>query len=81
MSHVPHELADDLPEYKELIHTLKTTNAHFARLFDDYHDTNREIHRAEAVGVNITDEHHEELKRKRLQLKDELFGMLQDQKA
>lgn len=77
MSHVPHELADDLPEHKERIHALKSADARFARLFDDYHDVNREIHRAEAAGVNITDEHHEALKRKRLQLKDELVTMLQ----
>ena len=77
MTHVPHELAAELPEYKERIHTLKTKDAHFARLFDDYHDVNREIHRAEAAGINISDEHHEELKRKRLHLKDELFEMLQ----
>lgn len=77
MSHVPHELAEELPEYRDQIHTLKTTDAHFARLFDDYHDVNREIHRAEAAGLNITDEHHEELKRRRLQLKDDLYTMLQ----
>ncbi|MEZ5931715.1 MAG: DUF465 domain-containing protein [Alphaproteobacteria bacterium] len=77
MTHVPHELADELPEHKERIHALKTSDAHFARLFDDYHDVNREIHRVEAAGVNIADEHHEELKRRRLQLKDELFQMLQ----
>ena len=77
MSHVPHELADELPEHKDRIHELKMTDTHFARLFDDYHHVNREIHRAEAAGLNIADDHHEELKRKRLQLKDELFGMLQ----
>ncbi|MEM9443466.1 MAG: YdcH family protein [Pseudomonadota bacterium] len=81
MSHVPHELADELPEYKERIHELKTSNAHFARLFDEYHELNREIHRAEAAGVNISDEHHEELKRMRLLLKDEMFAMLQEQCA
>lgn len=77
MSHVPHELADELPEAKTRIHELKMSDAHFARLFDDYHDVNREIHRAEAAGLNIADEHHEELKRKRLLLKDQLFKMLQ----
>lgn len=77
MSHVPHELADELPEHRERIHELKTSDAHFARLFDSYHDVNREIHRAESAGLNIADDHHEELKRRRLQLKDELFGMLQ----
>jgi uncharacterized protein YdcH (DUF465 family) len=76
MTHVLHELADELPEYKERIHQLKTTDAHFARLFDAYHEVNREIHHAESAGLNITDDHHEELKRRRLQLKDELFGMV-----
>ena len=77
MTHVPHELPEELPEYKERIHELKISDAHFARLFDDYHDVNREIHRAESANINITDEHHEELKRKRLHLKDELYQMLQ----
>ena len=34
MSHVPHELAEEFPEHVDSIHTLKTTNAHFAKLFD-----------------------------------------------
>lgn len=77
MSHVLHELADELPEYRDRIHELKISSTHFAQLFDGYHDVNREIHRAESSGLNITDEHHEELKRKRLRLKDELFAMIQ----
>ena len=77
MSHVPHELAEELPEHKQRIHELKISDAHFARLFDDYHEVNREIHRAESASLNISDEHHEELKRKRLHLKDELYLMLQ----
>jgi uncharacterized protein len=76
MSHVPHELLDDLPEHKERIHELKINDTHFARLFEDYHGVNREIHRAESAGLNITDEHHEELKRKRLHLKDAMVAML-----
>ena len=76
MSHVLHEFAEELPEHKDRIHELKTTDAHVARLFDAFHGVNREIHRAEAAGLNIADEHHEKLKRKRLRLKDELFGML-----
>ena len=78
LSHVLHELAEKLTEHKDRIHELKTTDAHFARLFDAYHDVVREIHHAEAAGLNITDEHHEELKRKRLQLKDGLCRMLQN---
>ncbi|MEM7775276.1 MAG: DUF465 domain-containing protein [Pseudomonadota bacterium] len=76
MSHVPHELAAEFPELKDKIHELKTTDAHFLRLFDAYHDVNREIHRAEAAGLNISDEHYEELKKKRMTLKDQLYMML-----
>lgn len=76
MSHVPHELADEFPDLTDRIHELKTTNAHFQRLFDEYHEINREVHRAEASGLNITDEHYEELKKKRMALKDEIYAML-----
>lgn len=76
MSHVPHELAEEFPELKNEIHELKISNAHFAKLADEYHSLNREIHRVEAAGVNIGDESFEDLKKKRLLLKDEIFGML-----
>ena len=76
MSHVPHELAEEFPELKNKIHELKISNAHFAKLADEYHSLNREIHRVEAAGVNIGDESFEDLKKKRLLLKDEIFGML-----
>ena len=76
MSHVPHELSEEFPEYLERIHELKTHDEHFRHLFEDYHEINREIHRAEAVGVNISDEHIEILRKKRLLLKDEVFAML-----
>lgn len=76
MSNVPHELADEFPELKDRIHELKTSNGHFQRLFDEYHEINREVHRAEASGLNITDEHYEDLKRKRMTLKDEIYTML-----
>jgi uncharacterized protein YdcH (DUF465 family) len=76
MSHVPHELAEEFPEHKARIHDLKIGNGHFARLFDEYHVLNREIHRIEAAGVNVDDAAIEILKKKRLGLKDELFAML-----
>ena len=76
MSHVPHELAAEFPDLKDRIHELKLSNGRFQRLFDDYHEVNREVHRVEASGVNVSDEHYEELKKKRMVLKDELYAML-----
>ncbi|MCH9806892.1 MAG: DUF465 domain-containing protein [Alphaproteobacteria bacterium] len=76
MSHVPHELAEEFPELKDKIHDLKMSNAHFARLADEYHKINREVHRVEAAGINVGDDTFEDLKKQRLALKDEIFGML-----
>ncbi len=76
MTHVPHELAEEFPELKDKIHELKVSNAHFHKLSEEYHALNREIHRVEAAGVNITDEHAEDLKKKRLLLKDQIFELL-----
>lgn len=71
-----HSLANELPEYKDAIHTLKMSNAHFAKLFDEYHTTDKEIHRIEQ-GVEVSsDDYLEGLKRKRLHNKDALFQML-----
>ncbi len=78
MSHVPHEISDDFPEHKDKIHTLKLSNGHFARLFEEYHELNREIHRIEAAGVNTSDTEFENLKLVRLRLKDEIYEMLRE---
>jgi uncharacterized protein len=71
-----HSLAHDLPEYKEKIHTLKTSDAHFSRLFDEYHTTDKEIHRIEVGAEVSSDVYLETLKKKRLHAKDALYAML-----
>ena len=47
MSHVPHELAEEFPDQIDRMHELKQSDAHFAKLFDEYHELNRAVHRAE----------------------------------
>lgn len=76
MSNTPHELAEEFPEHVDKMHQLKTDNAHFAKLFDAYHDANRAIHRAETDVEPTDDFHMEELRKQRLKLKDEIYGML-----
>ena len=71
-----HDLVHELPEYRDQIHTLKTSNNHFARLFDQYHDVDHEVRRIEEGAETASDEHLEERKKVRLALKDELFEML-----
>ena len=76
MSHTPHELAEDFPQDVDKIHELKTTNPHFAKLMEDYHEVNRAVHRAE-TGVEPCDETTEtQMRKQRMQLKDQLASML-----
>lgn len=72
-----HDLVHELPEYRDKIHEMKMNNAHFARLFEEYHETDHEVHRIETGAENTSDEYLEERKKVRLALKDELFHMLQ----
>ncbi|MCB1503705.1 MAG: DUF465 domain-containing protein [Hyphomicrobiaceae bacterium] len=78
MSHVPHEIPEEFPEYKDKIHDKKMNDAHFARLFDEYHELNREVHRIEAAGINTSDDEFENLKLARLRLKDQIYHMLHE---
>ena len=76
MSHTPHELAEEFPQLADKIHEMKTSNAHFARLADEYHEINRQVHRAE-TNVEPVDGMTETLMRKkRAALKDEIAKML-----
>ena len=76
MSHTPHELADEFPQDRELIHRLKVEDAHFARLADDYHTVNRAIHRIESEVEAASDERAEALKKERLALVDRIAAIL-----
>ncbi|NWG86309.1 MAG: YdcH family protein [Hydrogenophilaceae bacterium] len=77
----PHDLAHEFPEHKETMRTLKQGNAHFAKLFDEYHAIDREVRRIEQNIEPTSDVYAEELKKKRLALKDELYQMLVAAKA
>ena len=76
MSHVPHELAEEFPEHADTMHHLKQSDAHFAKLFDAYHDVNRAIHRAETNIEPTDDLNMETMRKQRMRLKDEIYGML-----
>lgn len=71
-----HSLVHELPELRDLIHQLKTSDAHFARLFAEYDAVAHDVHRIESGAEAASDARLETLKKKRLSLKDELFGLL-----
>ena len=71
-----HDLIHELPEHRETIHALKTSDSHFARLFEEYHEVDHEVHRIETGIENTSDEYLESRKKRRLYLKDELYRMI-----
>ncbi len=71
-----HDLIHELPEYRDRIHELKVGNKHFASRFEQYHELDHEVLRVEEGIENASDEYLNELKKKRLALKDELFAMI-----
>lgn len=71
-----HDLIHEFPEYKDRIHELKVSDPHFARLFDEYHEVEHEVRRIEEGIETPSDEYTEELKMRRLKLKDDLFAMI-----
>ncbi|MBC7621511.1 MAG: DUF465 domain-containing protein [Candidatus Saccharibacteria bacterium] len=76
MDLLKHDIATEFPHLKDKIHTLKTTNAHFAKLFDQYDEINHAITNFEGGTAVISDEALEIEKKKRLKLKDEISQML-----
>ena len=71
-----HDLLHEFPEHKERIHQLKMTDNHFSRLFNEYHEIDHEVHKIEEGSENTSDEYLEELKKKRLRHKDDLYAII-----
>lgn len=71
-----HDLIHEFPELKERIHEMKTGDAHFRHLFDEYHTLTREIENMENEVTPASTRAEEEAKVKRLHLKDQLYRML-----
>jgi len=73
-----HNLHNEFPEMGHQIRALKMKDRHFARLFDEYHDVDREVRRIEEEVEPASDERLEGLKMRRLHLKDDLYAMLKE---
>ncbi len=76
MSHTPNELIDMFPEHADKIHALKTENGEFTRIFNEYHEVTREIHRGETNVEPMDDFHLEGLRKRRLQMLDRVTAIL-----
>ena len=64
------------PEYRDIIQQLRLDNPHFAKLFEDHETLDREISQLELDPVQLIHSDIELKKRKKLQLKDEMYRLL-----
>ena len=72
-----HDLAHEFPQHLEKMHELKASDAHFAKLFTEYDELNHDVKKYELGAAAISEEALEELKKKRLFTKDEIYATLQ----
>lgn len=73
-----HDLVHEFPESKDAIHQLKIDNNRFAKLFEEYHEVEHDVRRIETGAEHSSDEELENLKKRRLHLKDKLSVMIRD---
>ncbi len=71
-----HTIGEEFPEFKEQIHDLKVSNAHFQSLVSKWEEVDKQISRAESRIELMSEDQEEQLRRNRLSLKDEIYAML-----
>lgn len=71
-----HPILREFPEHREIIRRLKGTDAHFRKMFDEYHRLDDSIYRIEEDIDFATDQEIEELKLRRAKLKDEIYHVI-----
>lgn len=81
MSMQRHPLTDLFPNKENVIHELKMSDAHFARLYEQFDEVEKELHRIDEQIETPSDEYIENVKKKRLQLEDELGEMIRNYEA
>jgi len=63
-------------EYREIVSELKIHNMHFKKIFDEHNDLHDDIEKAEQKGTSQIQ--LENMKKKKLKLKDEAYAMIID---
>ncbi|WP_367850246.1 YdcH family protein [Rhodoferax sp. WC2427] len=71
-----HDLAHEFPQLIGKMRSLKLSSSRFLHLFNDYDAVNNAITKIEQDGGAIADEAMENMKKKRLKIKDDIYQML-----
>ena len=70
-----HDLDHEFPKLHDVMHALTTQNDRFRELYGEYNRLTEEIERLEEADVPVSDFTIEELKKKRVRLKDQIYHM------
>lgn len=65
------------PEHRDLISSLKTSDRHFEKLFNEHNELDQKIRNMEAHLTPATSVEIENLKKAKLLLKDQIYVLLQ----
>jgi uncharacterized protein len=71
-----HDLQQEFPEFAEAILVLKAGNPHFAKRFASYNRLTGNVENLEEHDMPVADFTLEDMKKHRVQLKDELYHLL-----
>jgi len=76
-----HELEQEFPDLKGAIQQLRSNDTHFARLCDEYKRIDGDVTRIEEDKEPVSDFDLEEMKKKRLRIKDQLYAILRSYRS
>jgi hypothetical protein len=76
MSNLSNDLSEEFADKAEIIHALKQSDPHFARLLDDNHALWKEIQQIQKGLAPAEDEAWETLEKKRLAVLDEIAARI-----
>jgi hypothetical protein len=71
-----HSIHHEFPEHHDLIDKLMKDDIHFKKLADEYNKLDKDIRTIEMNGAPIEDLTFEQMKKRRIQLKDEVYVIL-----
>jgi uncharacterized protein YdcH (DUF465 family) len=72
----PHDVEHEFPEYRQVLEERRSQDSHLAQLVKEYEELNAEIVDIEENERPFQDYEFEEMKKRRLMLKDEIYFIL-----
>ena len=72
----PHDVEHEFPEYRQTLEEMRSNDSHLAQLVAEYERLNSEIVDIEENDKPFQDFEFEEMKKRRLMLKDEIYLIL-----